>query len=257
MKTNINSTIVMVLASTLITLNSMAQFGVQNKDNILVVKGVAILQQIPELINARIVIKAEALSYKDCHSRLLSQMEKVKSTFLKCNIDNDLIKSDQLMISEDKRYKDINNWTTLFIGSATFTIETNYSIDFTQNLLAALKQDSLSLHYSVSFKLSEAQKAYLRENAITKAISDAKEKAISIAKSSEVNLVRINSIKYLDESGPWGRDWDIQEEEIVARPFPSTSVRGGGSERPTIDFNPKEIGIIKTIEIEWIINDKN
>ncbi len=257
MITKINSRILAVFVLTLIALNSIAQYGIQNKDNILVVKGVAVLQQIPELINARIVIKAEAQSYKDCHSKLLSQMEKVKSTFLKYNIDNDLIKSDQLMISEEKRYKDANNWTTLFIGSAAFTIETNYSIDFTQNLLTALKQDSLSLHYSVSFKLSEAQKAYLRENAITEAIADAKEKAISIAKSSGVNLGRINSIKYLDESGPWGRDWDIQKEEIVVQSFVNASVRGGGYERPTIDFNPKEIGIIKTIEIEWIINDKD
>jgi uncharacterized protein YggE len=185
----------------------------------------------------------------------MTKLEKAKSAFINCNIDKALIKTNEIGISQERETTDGKSFSIKYNGNISLIIESPYSTDFTRNLLAALKKDSLSLNYNISFKLSESQKALLRQKAISMAIDDAKEKAKSIAESSNVKLIRINSISYLDDVVAWGRDWDIKKEDFLPSQNVFVTVGEGRSNKPALDFNPREIGIVKTVEIEWIISD--
>jgi uncharacterized protein YggE len=219
------------------------------------VKGIAILKQIPEIISATINIKVESPEYNDCQDKVMTALQKTKSVFASYNIDKEIIKTNEIGVSEKRDVINGKIENTGFIGNVSLIIESPYSTDFTRNLLAALKKDSLSINYNISFKLSEAQKVLLRQKAINMAIDDAKEKAISIAKSSNVKLIKINSIVYRDDDYAWNRDIDIIKEDIWISQDGFVTIRGNSSGTPTIDFNPKEIGILKTVLIEWTFSE--
>jgi uncharacterized protein len=225
----------------------------QTKDHTLLVKGTAIIKQIPELIYVSINVKSESQDYSDCQNQLLIKIEKVKSAILKHGISKDLIKTNEITINEKKEFINGKTVNTGFVGNISIIIESPYSIDISNKLLTAFKSDSLVLNYTVGFRLSESQKAKLRQEAITLAIDDAKEKASLIAKSTDIKLLNINSITYLDDDMTYLRDRDIIREVVRSSQDVFVAIRGNESDTPNIDFNPKEIGVIKSVRIEWTI----
>lgn len=227
----------------------------QNKDHTLLVKGTAIMKQIPELIYVSINVKSESYDYSECQNSVLAKMGKVKSAILKQKISKDLIKTNEITIAERKEFNNGKTVNTGFIGNVSMIIESPYSIDISNKLLSAFKSDSLILNYTVGFRLSEAQKSKLRQDAITLAIEDAKEKAALLAKSSDIKLLSINSISYLDDDFNYLRDRDIIKEVVRPAQDEILYIRGTESNTPNIDFNPKEIGIIKSVRIEWKIEE--
>ena len=250
-------TIFTILSGLLISsLSVKGQLGTpQAKDQTLLVKGTAVLKQMPEIIYVSVNVKSEALDYSDCQNKLLYKMEKVKSSLLKQNIGRDLIKTNEITISERKEYINGKTVNTGFVGNISLIIESPYSTEISNKLLIAFKNDSLGLNYSIGFRLSEVQKSQLRQQGITIAIDDAKEKASLIAKSSNMKLIKINSITYLDDDLTFIRDRDIIREEVRRSQDAFVAVTGVNSNTPNIDFNPKEIGIIKSVRIEWTISD--
>lgn len=250
-------TIFTILSGLLIfSLSVKGQLGTpQAKDQTLLVKGTAVLKQMPEIIYASVNVKSEAQDYSDCQNKLLYKMEKVKFSLLKQNIGSDLIKTNEITISERKEYINGKPVNTGFVGNISLIIESPYSTEISNKLLIAFKNDSLKLNYSIGFRLSEVQKSQLRQQAITRAIDDAKEKASLIAKSTNIKLIKINSITYLDDDLTFIRDRDIIREEVRRSQDAFVAVRGDNSNTPNIDFNPKEIGIIKSVRIEWTISD--
>lgn len=243
------------LCITLISLNVSGQSQMQNNEKILHVRGVAILKQLPELIYVAINIKVEANEYNDCHDRLITEEQKAKEIFINNGIDKNLIKTNEFRVSQSNVYKNGAVEKVVFVGNASFIIETAYSVEFTKKLLSGLKTDLMSFSYNISFKLSEKQKELLRKEAISKAIDDAREKAVLIAESSKVTLGKIKSINYTDSYVPAAGDNDIVREYQSRSEAAFYSVGYGASNAPTIEFNPKEIRIVKAVEIEWQIND--
>ena len=245
-------TILMALSLFSISLN--AQFlTTPAKDNTLVVEGVAILKEIPKNIFVFITVKSESKDYSECQDMLLKRMEIVKSSILKQSISKDLLKTTEISINETKEYIDGKQEKIGFSGTITLTIETLFSPEFANKLLTALKIDLVE--YSVKFTLSEDQKTKLRHDAIIMAVEDAKEKAILLANSSNIKLNRINSITYLDERYVFYQDSDIVREEILPRQEVFMMAEASGNST-SIDFNPKEIGIYKSVQIEWKIDEK-
>jgi uncharacterized protein len=228
----------------------------QIKDNTLLVKGTAILRQMPEIIYASINVKSESQSYVDCQNKLLAKLEKAKSSILKQDISTELIKTNEISINEKQEYIANKMTKTGYIGNISLTIESQYSPEFAKKLLTAFTSDSLILNYSIGFRLSEKQKSQLRQLAITNAIDNAKERATLIAKSSNIKLIKLNSIIFLDDENTFTRDNDLIKNEILPNQEIFVTIRGAGnSNTPNIDFNPKEIGIIKSVRMEWFIEE--
>ena len=244
-------TILMALSLFSISLNG--QFITNpTKDNTLVVEGVAILKEIPKNIFVFITVNSKSTDYSECQDMLLQRMEIVKSSILKQNISIDLLKMTEISINENKEYIDGKLERTGFLGTITLTIETVFSPEFANKLLTALKIDLVE--YKLKFKLSEDQKTKLRHDAIVRAVEDAKEKAILLANSSNIKLIKINSISYSDDRYTFRQDNDIVREEILPAQDVFLMVEGPGNST-SIDFNPKEIGIYKSVQIEWKINE--
>lgn len=247
-----NYLLLIILFFLTITLN--AQTIQPCKENILVVTGTAILKQTPEMLTASISVKAKADKYIDCQEKLVKAIAQVTSLLTNNGITKEFIRTNDLNVSEQREYLPNNTIKLHFEGSSSITVEYLYSMDFAKKLLAALQNESLSLNYRLDFNLSENQKNILRKKAIETAIADAKTKAEAIADASGVRLLNINSITFTDnEMGRFYESDLVQENRLYAGDI---AMSKAGSPSPEIDFNPKEIGIKKSIIVEWLIEDK-
>jgi uncharacterized protein YggE len=241
-----------------LALNVNGQNQVQNNERTIHVKGVAILKQIPELISVTINLKTESKDYGNCHDKLMATLRNAKEIFSNNGINKDLVKTNEFRVSENKTYKNGEEIKLGFIGSVSLSIDTIYSVEFTKKLLPALRTDSISLSYSILFKLSESQKDILRKKAISQAIHDAMGKALLMAESAQVRLDKIKSIVYKDDNFvSAANDNDLIKEYSWNQ---DVLIRGVGygtlNNTQTKDFNPKEIKIVKAVEIEYSIKDK-
>lgn len=228
------------------------QFGqsVTNEhENTLKVKGTAVLKQIPEILSARITIKVSADKYNPCQEKLVNAIDQAKKILLQNGIANKIIQLGEMNISERKDYLPDGQVKTSFEGNSSLVIEKTYSAEYAGSLLAALHNESVPMLYNLNFSLSENQKKELRQKAIRDAVADAREKAEAIAAASNIRLLKIRSIQYSDDETGGVFEGDlVQENVLLARN--QVFIKGGG-QMPQIDFNPGEIGIRKSVSIEW------
>jgi uncharacterized protein YggE len=245
------STIIFIALSMLFAIPQYGQTKNPSGENTLIVKGIAILKQTPEILSAKITIKASSEKYNPCQEKLVRAIDQAKRVFVKNGIDKKTIQISDLNISEKKDYLPDGRVKTSFEGNSSLLIENSYSADYAKKMLSALQSDSVSMLYNLDFMLSESQKKELRQKAIADAVADAREKAEAIAASSNVRLLNIKSINFTDDE--MGRFYEsdlVQENVLFAR---GNAFSKAGSQMPVIDFNPKEIGIKKSVTIEWWI----
>jgi uncharacterized protein len=236
---------------------SYGQFSSEpEKDHTLLVKGTAIIREVPELIFASINIKSESKDYTECQDKLLTRMNVVRSSLKKHGIEGDLIKTEEINIRENVDYENGKSFHIGFKGSINFLIETKYTPEFARRLFSALKTDSLTLEYNIIFRLSEDQKTNIRKKAIELAVADAREKAQVLANSSAVRLVRINTISFNDDVNPFDTDRDIIRTINEPALMKYAVMEFSPDSEKSVDFNPKELGIIKTVAIEYTIANK-
>ena len=216
------------------------------------VNGTAILKQIPETITANISVKAKDDKFSECQGKLVKAIDQAKNLLVKSGIDEEIIHTFDLNVSERRDYLANNQVKLSFEGSASISVEHIYSVEYAQKLLSAIQNETVTLLYSLNFTLSENQKKELRQKAIDLAMSDAKEKAEAIAKAGGFKLVKINMITFTDnEMG--GFESDLVQEGRLNSGYIAIAK---AATAPAIDFNPKEIGIKKSITVEWLIEEK-
>ena len=140
-------------------------------------------------------------------------------------------------------------WTG-YKGTANIELTENWSHKLNEQLLKSLSEIGKDITYKVRFSLSENQKKRIRKIALEKAIDDAYIKANVIATKSNLNLGEINKILYdtWDAPGRFLLDSDILEEGNY-----SSVILRGSREPLNYDINPKEIAIVKFVNIEWNI----
>lgn len=228
------------------------QINTQNKENSLVVRGTTILKQTPEILSARITIKVSSDKYNPCQEKLVKAIDQAIRVFIRNGIEKNTIQISDLNISEKKDYLAEGRIKTSFEGNSSLVIENTFSPEYAKKMLTALQNDSISLLYNLEFILSENQKKELRQKAITNAVADAREKAVAIAAASNVRLLNIKLINFTDDEMGRFSESDLVQENIL---FARGSAMDKGGNLPAIDFNPKEIGIKKSVTIEWWIEN--
>jgi hypothetical protein len=249
------ATILFVLLSICL---SSPQFGQSNapcKENSLLVNGTAILKQIPEMLTASITVRVKGVKFNECQEKLVKAIGQATNMLVKNGIEKEIIHTNSLNVSERSEYLSEGRTKLGYEGSSSVNVEHLYSQEYAKKLLSALQNDSVNFLYNLDFTLSENQKCMLRQKAISLAISDAKEKAEAIAKSANLRLVKINSITFLDNNQGSYYESDLVQEGRVGPGYIAMSKSAG--QTPAIDFNPKEIGIRKSVTIEWQIEEKN
>jgi len=250
-QSNMKFTLPILAAILLLHLNLNGQMVQSGNYNSLIVKGNAILKQTPEIVAARINLQTRADKYKECQEKLVKSINLTRGILLKNGIEEESIRTNDLNVSERRDYLPNGGSKLSFEGIASITIEHTYNVDYAQKLLTALQTDSVTLPYSLEFILSENQKKELRQKAIAVAMADANEKAEAIARAANVRLMKINNITYTDDESGRGMESDLVRENSLLSG--NTVMFKSAGQAPAIDFNPKEIGIRKTILVEWSI----
>ena len=240
-----------ILAAILmLNLNLNGQSTRTSQGNSLMVKGTAILKQIPEILVVRISIPSHAEKYRDCQEKLVKAIDFTRILLMKYGIEAESIRTNDLNVSERRDYLPNGSIKVGFEGNAVLTLEHNYTVAYAQKLLSALQSDSVTMPYTLEFTLSENQKKELRQKAIEVAMADAREKAETIARAAGIGLWKINKITYTDDEPGRGLDTDLVRENSL---LSGNVMFKSAGQAPAIDFNPKEIGIKKTILVEWNI----
>lgn len=236
---------------------SVPQFGQTNapcKESSLLVNGTAILKQTPEILTASITIKVKGVKFNECQDKLVKAIEQATNMLVKKGIEKEIIHTNDLNVSERSEYISEGRTKLSYEGSSSVNVEHIYSQEYAKKILSALQNDSVNFLYNLGFTLSENQKSVLRQKAIDLAITDAKEKAAAIAKSANLRLVKINNITFLDNNQGSFYESDLVQEGRMNSGYIAMSKSAG--QTPAIDFNPKEIGIRKSVTVEWLIEEK-
>lgn len=229
-----------VLIICIISMNMKAQ----TNDHVLKVQGMAEVKAVPAVMIINIPLQAKDPDYEKCTNKLTSVFNSLTAALLKTGIDKKSIKSGQLNISEDYKYMDRDRVLIGYIGNITVEIEMENNPKNLQNVMKTLNDERFKFGYNVGFKLSESQKDSLRAEAIKAAVSDAKQKAKTLAEALEVSLGKILVINFEYEDG--GNQPLMMEKNMR---YAMTSDSGGES----IELNPKEISITKSVGVVWLL----
>ncbi|PKQ60553.1 hypothetical protein BZG02_18995 [Labilibaculum filiforme] len=219
----------------------------QAKENVLKVKGNAILYQIPEIMYVNIPIQVSDSLYENCSFKLAQIHKELKQRLIKNGIKKSNIKTDDLSIGEKTKWTREGRIPDGFQGSVSMKIEMTYSLEKLSVVINTLKDEVFNFGYNVNFGLSEEQKSKTLEKSIELAINDAQVKASIIAKKLNIKLLEIKEINFGYSAG----DFDILTPEddvvfcIVDEDQPEETIK--------IDINPKKIKINKTINVIWKI----
>ena len=220
----------------------------QLKDNVLKIKGSAILYQIPELMYVNIPIRVSDSLYENCSYKLAKIHKDLKHRLIKNGIKKTNIKTDDLSVGEKTKWTREGRIPDGFQGSVSMKIEMKYSQEKLSVVINTLKDEVFNFGYNVDFGLSEEQKAKTLEKSIELAIDDAKVKAQIIAKKMNIKLLEIKEVN-LGYSGG-GFDILTPEDNVI---FCLEEEEEDSEEKIEINISPKKIRVNKTINVIWKI----
>lgn len=221
----------------------------EQSDNSLRVAGVYITKEIPEMVELNLKVSYTNMDYSTCSDSLLIITGKVSDRFIENGITKEKIRIAGIALNENYTYESGTRVKNGFVGNTKIEIRDSYSQNFVESIFKSIGSLEFTIDYNVSFSLSEPQKEKLRRLSLEKAIIDAKEKAELIAEQNNLKLVKINRVDFQDNAGFWDNEYDLAfEEELI----PITRREDIYS---NIELNPKEISIVKTVQIEWIIRE--
>ena len=175
-------------------------FG-QKQDNLLKIKGNAVLYQVPEIMTVNIPMHVTDSLYENCSIKLTEVHKELKDALIASGIERSAIKTDDLNVGEKTKWTKEGRIPDGFLGSVSVKIEMKYSPDMLNKIINTLKNNSFNFGYNVDFRLSEEQKLQTLENVLEYAIDDAEKKAEIIAKNLNIKLSEIYEVNFGYSSG--------------------------------------------------------
>lgn len=194
-----------------------------------------------------------------------------KNLLFKLNDCNTAVQLDSLhverMLKEDKKLGIENRYgviqqSDINIKDHPLTGQTT-SIHKENSLLvmgaAILKQTPEIVTENITVKV-KADKFSECQDKLVKAIDQAM--TILIKNGIEKKIIHTNDLNvserrdYLDNNNDMGRFYEsdlVQENRLNSGDI---AMSKAGNQQPDIDFNPKEIGVKKSITMEWLIEEK-
>lgn len=213
----------------------------QQTGPVISVSGEAIVSATPEIAIARIPLQAKDENYPACNDKLLNLYKNLSKALSKAGFDEKKITANRLNIADDYSYQNRERVKVGYVGNMSLELKMDMTAENMGRLTQVMSQEQFSFGYSLSFELSETQKKALEEEAITKAVAQAKKNAELIASAAEVYLSEILKIEYgmsTPNYGPLVARYDgmkVMQEDAVQE----------------VDMNAKEIEIRKHVDIVW------
>ena len=208
----------------------------------LTVEGKAIIKEIPENILISISLTSTNPDYGECSDNLIKASNDLQKDLITRNINSKSIKANRFSVQEDYEYQSGERIKKGYQGVIELTIEDKFSNQMLNSIMEIMKKAEYKFGYSVEFTLSDLQKQNLINYAIENSVSDAKQKAEIIAKSSGIDLVKIKSITYPNEYKLYDFESDMfnrvkyRAPRIAAMTLP-------GEDNSGISINQEEIAI--------------
>jgi len=221
----------------------------------LIVDGKAIIKEIPENILVSITLSSKNSDYATCSDNLTKSSNSFQKELAEKGIDPGIIKTRGFNIEEDIEYQNNTRKKIGYEGSISISIESSFSDKTLQTIMETIKKSSYQFTYIVNFVLSESQKQEIINYAVAKSIADAKMKAEIIAKAANIELVRINSIKYSKDYFSYEISSDVislvDQRTPIHMPM---NITIPSSDEMTI--NQEELAVEKSVIVEWITKSK-
>lgn len=240
---NLNTMKILKITSFLILSLGLMAANAQTKDNVLKVRGEAVVRAVPELLNFYIPLESKAKTYEETNNLLTSTFNDLQAALIKAGVDEKKIMSDQLSITENYNYQDRERVLIGYVGSITLSIEMPHTEKNLNKVMKVLNNERFNFGYRASFSFSETQKDSLRAAAIKLAVKDAQSKASLLAEALDVRLGEISEINFEFDNG--GND--IIVRQTLYADARSTS---GGND---IKLNPQIQKINKSVGVIWKI----
>ncbi len=241
---------------TLITACLLLSYKIYCQDfSTLIVEGKAIVKEIPENILISINLASKAPDYSVCSDNLTKNSNNFQKELTSQGIDPKIIKTSGFNIEEDIEYQNNTRKRIGFKGTMNLSIESPFSNKVVSTVMEIIKKNPYQFTYTVNFVLSESQKQDIINHAIEKSIADAKLKAEIIAKASDLELVRINSIKYSKDYFSYETNNDVISlvNQRIRYNEPMLMVMAPTDE---MTINQEELAVEKTVTVEWITRSK-
>jgi uncharacterized protein len=242
----------MILISTcvLLSCNIFAQ-----EFSSLTVEGKAIIKEIPENILFSISLTSKDPNYSVCSDNIKKNSNNFQNELTSQGLDPKIIKTRGLNIEEETEYQNNTRKKIGYRGTVNLSIECPFSNNVLSTVMETIKKNPIQLTYTVNFVLSESQKQEIINYAVEKSIEDAKMKAEIIAKTANLELVRINSIKYSKDYFSYQTDNDVISlvDQRIRFNTPMLMVM------PTTDemtINQEELAVEKVVSVEWVTKSK-
>ena len=229
---------------------------IDQANNSLRVQGIYITKEKPEIIELAVFIRNKSRDFKTCSDSLTIVLQEVTEIFTKNKIEKEKIKISEISVDENIDYYSGERKKEGFVGVLKIEVQDEFSKTFIEKIFNSLASITFDLTYNVKFSLSESQKEKLRKLAIEKANDDALEKAHNIASINNLELIKINRISYESEFsfGIQNSGYDLVEGFLYEE-MPITR-RATDFENSKLSINPKEVSIVKTVNMEWSIKEK-
>ena len=221
----------------------------------LTVEGKAIVKEIPENILFSIRLISKDPNYSICSDNLKKNSNSFQNEITSQGLDPKIIKTSGLNIEEETEYQNNTRKRIGYKGTVNLSIECPFSDKVLSTIMETIKKNPYQFTYTVNFVLSESQKQEIINYAVEKSIADAKIKAELIAKASNLELVRINSIKYSKDYFSYDSDNDVISlvNQRIRFNTPMLMVMPPTDE---MTINQEELAVEKIVTVEWITKSK-
>jgi len=225
-------------------------FGQSNTGSQITVEGKSSVKVMPEDLWFNVNVSVKDMDYTKCADMAVEKMDNIKKLFIKNGIDESLIKTTSYSIHEIQKYdpelrKSVPDG---YEANIPLTIQTKR--DYTKNdIIFELIKDNLESNFNLNFVLSDEQTEAMKEQLITLAVKDARQKAEWITKASGTSLGKIKNIQYGEPRLAVG--FNNRQDLMLADVMP---MMREASAKITEVLTPDEIEMQTDIVISWEIS---
>ena len=204
------------------------------------VQGQATVSAIPEMMNVRIPVEAQALEYQDCVAKLTSVYNKLEKAIVEAGYSKESLKSSGLSVNERYTYNGQKRQKDGYSGSMSIQLEMKHTDRSMNDIIKVLGRPEFNFGFSLSYKLSEKQQKELSTAALKGAVSDARMKAFTMVEAIGKDLGGVLLMNYNTQSAPSPVRYD-------------SMMKAESGSIQDVSLNPNEIEISRSVIIHYSI----
>ena len=192
-------------------------FGAYPQSNFanLRVKGESKLFQMPDIMEVSITISTKEMEYQVSIDQNLKNVDRLKQAVKSAKISSLSIKDKGQKVNEERRYVGGKSEPHGYRANYLLAFQVDAKSETIHQLMEAMKKSEVIMNYNAFYKLSPELLKSVEIKLIENAVSDAKEKAKTIAKASNCEILKILNINYGIADSPIGPVRFMEERSMV------------------------------------------